>query len=306
MQRRGAPPTQPRPACTKGSAFLLPPLACCRASSSSLTIRRSDFFGFSVDSAARRRDRRAGQHHAKFLIKQMFPQQRSRTSIEVHTSASPPRACSVIHICLLDPIRTSINLLLPTHPSSPRAPAAFGVRIQLQLIRLQRHLALQILQCQCQVVQRHGVSGLSISTGFVSRPETVLRSALNSAKLSKEIANSPKHLHNKKEKKWLFLSMVGNLGILFTFKYLDFADNNIRDFWRFLIFLGLCRSQCLMTGLQLLSVSFLTFQSLSYTIDVYKGVTKAEQHFGYFASFTAFWPVMVNGPIERAKSIASK
>ena len=47
----------------------------------------------------------------------------------------------------------------------------------------------------------------------------------------------------QQKKKWLFLSMVGNLGI----------------FWRFLIFLGLCRSQCLMTGLYLLVFHFLLF-----------------------------------------------
>jgi len=107
----------------------------------------------------------------------------------------------------------------------------------------------------------------------------------------------------QQKKKWLFLSMVGNLGILFTFKYLDFADNNIRDFLAVFNIPWFVPEPMFNDWIVPVGVSFLTFQSLSYTIDVYKGVTKAEQHFGYFASFTAFWPVMVNGPIERAKNL---
>ena len=107
----------------------------------------------------------------------------------------------------------------------------------------------------------------------------------------------------QQKKKWLFLSMVGNLGILFTFKYLDFADNNIRDFLAVFNIPWFVPEPLFNDWIVPVGVSFLTFQSLSYTIDVYKGVTKAEQHFGYFASFTASWPVMVNGPIERAKNL---
>ena len=106
-----------------------------------------------------------------------------------------------------------------------------------------------------------------------------------------------------KKKKWLFLSMAGNLGILFTFKYLNFVDTNIREFLALFHIPWFVPEPWFNTWVVPVGVSFLTFQSLSYTIDVYKGVTKAEQQFGYFASFTAFWPVMVNGPIERAKNL---
>ena len=105
------------------------------------------------------------------------------------------------------------------------------------------------------------------------------------------------------KKKWLLLSMAGNLGILFTFKYLDFVDNNIRELLSVFHIGWFVPEPLFNNWIVPVGVSFLTFQSLSYTIDVYKGVTKAEQHFGYFASFTAFWPVMVNGPIERAKNL---
>ncbi|MDB5228832.1 MAG: rane bound O-acyl transferase family protein [Bacteroidota bacterium] len=112
-----------------------------------------------------------------------------------------------------------------------------------------------------------------------------------------------KESSQKRKKKWLYLSMLGNLGILFIFKYLDFADNNIRSFLSVLHIPWFVPEPWFNHWVVPVGLSFLTFQSLSYTIDVYKGVTKAEHHFGYFASFTAFWPVMVNGPIERAKNL---
>jgi alginate O-acetyltransferase complex protein AlgI len=112
-----------------------------------------------------------------------------------------------------------------------------------------------------------------------------------------------KSIEIAKKKKWLFLSMAGNLGILFTFKYLDFADNNIREILSIFHIPWFVPEPYFNHWIVPVGVSFLTFQSLSYTIDVYKGITKAEQHFGYFSAFTAFWPVMVNGPIERAKNL---
>ncbi len=107
----------------------------------------------------------------------------------------------------------------------------------------------------------------------------------------------------KSKKKWLYLSMAGNLGILFTFKYLDFVDNNIREILDIFHLPWVVPEPWFNHWVVPVGVSFLTFQSLSYTIDVYKGVTKAEKSFGHFAAFTAFWPVMVNGPIERAKNL---
>lgn len=107
----------------------------------------------------------------------------------------------------------------------------------------------------------------------------------------------------QKKKKWLYLSMVGNLGILFTFKYIDFVDTNIREALALFHIPWFVPEPWFNGWVVPVGLSFLTFQSLSYTIDVYKGVTKAEREFKYFAAFTAFWPVMVNGPIERAKNL---
>lgn len=50
-------------------------------------------------------------------------------------------------------------------------------------------------------------------------------------------------------------------------------------------------------------ISFYTFQTLSYVIDVYKGVVKAEHHFGYYAAFISFFPQLVAGPIERTNNL---
>ena len=48
-------------------------------------------------------------------------------------------------------------------------------------------------------------------------------------------------------------------------------------------------------------ISFYTFQTLSYTIDVYRGKQEAERHFGIFALYVAFFPQLVAGPIERKR-----
>ncbi len=92
-------------------------------------------------------------------------------------------------------------------------------------------------------------------------------------------------------------SVVTNLGILFTFKYWNFFGDSLD--W-------LCDSLSLgvhLPGLELLlpvGISFYTFQSMSYTIDVYCGKTEPERHLGIFAVYVAFFPQLVAGPIERS------
>ena len=86
------------------------------------------------------------------------------------------------------------------------------------------------------------------------------------------------------------------LGILLIFKYLDFALGGI------FAFLRLLGGQGEFAGFHLLlpmGISFYVFQSLSYTIDVYRGTAGAERHIGYYALFVVFFPQLVAGPIER-------
>ena len=90
----------------------------------------------------------------------------------------------------------------------------------------------------------------------------------------------------------LGLSLLTNLGILFTFKYLGF----------FTEFLNLFRQENFDVIYLLLpmGISFYTFQTLSYTIDVYREQRKPENHLGYFALYVTFFPQLVAGPIERS------
>ena len=90
----------------------------------------------------------------------------------------------------------------------------------------------------------------------------------------------------------LLVSLVGNLGILGVFKYYDFFRNNIEDvFGLDLPFLN---------ALLPVGISFYTFQTLSYTIDVYRGTLKPARNLFEFALFVAFFPQLVAGPIVRA------
>jgi len=104
----------------------------------------------------------------------------------------------------------------------------------------------------------------------------------------------------KRKKLWLFLSLFVNLGLLFTFKYWDFFNESIRET------LNLFSIQFDPTTLKLLlpvGISFYTFQTLSYTIDIYYGKIKPIKHQGIFATYVSFFPQLVAGPIERAKHL---
>jgi D-alanyl-lipoteichoic acid acyltransferase DltB (MBOAT superfamily) len=100
-------------------------------------------------------------------------------------------------------------------------------------------------------------------------------------------------------KSWLLLSVVINLGLLSSFKYGDFFLQNL-NFG--LAFFG--ADAIPLFGILLpVGISFYTFQTMSYTIDVYRGNAKAERNFWTFALFVAYFPQLVAGPIERAKNL---
>lgn len=95
---------------------------------------------------------------------------------------------------------------------------------------------------------------------------------------------------------YLMVSLCSNLGLLFFFKYFNFASENLN-----LIFdkIEIHHSIPLMNFLLPVGISFYTFQTLSYSIDVFFGRQKAERHLGYFALYVSFFPQLVAGPIER-------
>lgn len=104
----------------------------------------------------------------------------------------------------------------------------------------------------------------------------------------------------KQRRKYLLLSLITNLGLLFTFKYYNFFSDSLST-------LGHAANIPLsLPALNILlpvGISFYTFQTLSYTIDVYRGRLQPERHVGIFALFVAFWPQLVAGPIERAQHL---
>lgn len=101
----------------------------------------------------------------------------------------------------------------------------------------------------------------------------------------------------KKRKHLLFLSLAVNLGFLFYFKYFNFFIETFRD--SFLLF-GKELEISTLNIILPVGISFYTFQTLSYTIDVYKGkLTPTHKPISFFA-FVSFFPQLVAGPIERA------
>lgn len=92
--------------------------------------------------------------------------------------------------------------------------------------------------------------------------------------------------------KWLLAaSMTGNLGILVFFKYTDFLLGNIGALF------GISMPELALT--LPLGISFYTFQTMSYTIDVYRGRFCAEKNFISFGAFVALFPQLIAGPIVR-------
>ena len=106
--------------------------------------------------------------------------------------------------------------------------------------------------------------------------------------------------HQESRKLWLLLSIATNLGILFTFKYFNFFIDSAEQA---LSLVGIYVRPIYLELILPVGISFYTFQTMSYTIDVYKRVMEPEKHFGYFALYVAFFPQLVAGPIERAKDL---
>ena len=109
-----------------------------------------------------------------------------------------------------------------------------------------------------------------------------------------------KTANQRHKKRWLLLSVVINLGILATFKYADFAITSVADL---LSVLGYQASFTTLSWVLPVGISFYTFQSLSYTIDVYRGDMKPRKGLVEFIAALSFFPQLVAGPILRAKHI---
>jgi len=104
---------------------------------------------------------------------------------------------------------------------------------------------------------------------------------------------------NKSKKKWLLTaSLVGNLGLLGFFKYYDFA---VAQFNILGNYIDLSTEIPALDLILPIGISFYTFQTISYTVDIYRGQLTPSKTFWEFALFVAFFPQLVAGPILRAK-----
>ena len=101
-----------------------------------------------------------------------------------------------------------------------------------------------------------------------------------------------------KKKKLLLLSLIGNLGLLGFFKYTDFAISQFNEIFSLV---GVDQVPLLEIVLPV-GISFYTFQTLSYTIDIYRGSLTPSKSLKEFALFVAFFPQLVAGPILRASN----
>lgn len=106
---------------------------------------------------------------------------------------------------------------------------------------------------------------------------------------------------NKKSRfKYLVFSLVINLGMLVFFKYLGFFTDIINQI------AGITGRRNVIPYYNILlpiGISFYTFQTIGYTIDVYRGLSKPERNIGIYALFVSFFPLVLAGPIERGRRL---
>ena len=112
--------------------------------------------------------------------------------------------------------------------------------------------------------------------------------------------NLSKNSSDSRRKFLLYVSIFVNIGFLGFFKYFNFFVDSFYDAF---MFLGVPFSDYSLKIILPVGISFYTFQTLSYTLDVYKGKLKATDDFISFSAFVSFFPQLVAGPIERATNL---
>lgn len=102
--------------------------------------------------------------------------------------------------------------------------------------------------------------------------------------------------------RWFYLtvSLILNFGVIFTFKYLDFFNQSLASL---VTRLGYSYQPTYLNWVLPVGISFYTFQEMSYVVDVFRRKMPAERHLGRYATYVAFFPQLVAGPIERASNL---
>ena len=101
-------------------------------------------------------------------------------------------------------------------------------------------------------------------------------------------------------KSWLIMSIAANIGVLAFFKYFNFVNDTLRAL------AGLAEWRYPIPALEIIlpiGLSFHTFQSMAYTIEVYRGHQPVERNLCRFALYVLFYPQLVAGPIERPQNL---
>jgi len=95
---------------------------------------------------------------------------------------------------------------------------------------------------------------------------------------------------------WVLICVVFNIGMLFVFKYSNFFINNVNDIFGTALMIPVIRLP--------IGISFYTFHSLSYVIDVYRGTFKPQKRFSNVLLYISFFPQLIAGPIVKYHDIA--
>jgi len=105
---------------------------------------------------------------------------------------------------------------------------------------------------------------------------------------------------SQRRKMWLSVSIINNLGLLGFFKYADFVTENLNSL---LSSLNISYAIPEPGFLLPIGISFYVFQSMSYTIDYYRGNMEREKSLIAYAAFVSLFPRLLAGPIERARNL---
>jgi D-alanyl-lipoteichoic acid acyltransferase DltB (MBOAT superfamily) len=117
---------------------------------------------------------------------------------------------------------------------------------------------------------------------------------------SLQIENERQQGNPKRSGLWMWLAVAVSISILCYFKYAGFFMEAVNDA---LALLGIDTKTDLLKVAVPIGISFFTFQALTYTLDVYKGTMKASANFVDVALFVSFFPTILSGPIEKARTL---
>ena len=142
----------------------------------------------------------------------------------------------------------------------------------------------------------------TLSTYFISRKIGLLHSTSsvylkqNKGELSREERKAYKSGIKKKQRMWLVVCMVFNFGILAVLKYSNFTIANINSVFDLL---KINKNIPVLGFILPLGISFYTFQTMGYIIDVYRDKYPYEKNIFKLALFISFFPQLIQGPISR-------